>query len=89
MKQKLKSKIIKKDVIDLKGYTIRKGTKIFIVKEFDLVHFRTHEKEHFTKCLIDNGTGIKSINSELEYLSYNSYLNNVRKSVWNPSHKDG
>ena len=59
MKQKLKSKIIKKDVTDLKGLTIPKGTKIFIIKEFDLVHFRTHEKEHFTKCLIDNGTGIQ------------------------------
>jgi len=56
MKQKLKSKIIKKDVIDLKGWKIRKGTKIFIVKEFDLIHFRTKQKEHFTKCFIDNGT---------------------------------
>ena len=56
MNQKLKSKIIKKDVTDLKGYTIRKGTKIFIIKEFDLVHFRTKINEHFTKCLIDNGT---------------------------------
>ena len=56
MKQKLKSKIIKKDVTDLKGWTITKGTKIFIIKEFDLVHFRTHQKEHFTKCFIDNGT---------------------------------
>tara|TARA_R100000687_G_scaffold73435_1_gene64040 strand:- start:439 stop:657 length:219 start_codon:yes stop_codon:yes gene_type:complete len=56
MKQKLKSKIIKKDVTDLKGYTIRKGTKIFIIKEFDLVHFRTKINEHFTKCLVDNGT---------------------------------
>ena len=34
MKQKLKSKIIKKDVTDLKGYTITKGTKIFIIKEW-------------------------------------------------------
>jgi len=64
MKQKLKSKIIKKDVTDLKGLTIPKGTKIFIIKEFDLVHFRTHEKEHFTKCLIDNGTGIKNLMPE-------------------------
>ena len=64
MKQKLKSKIIKKDVTDLKGWTIPKGTKIFIIKEFDLVHFRTHEKEHFTKCLIDNGTGIKNLMPE-------------------------
>ena len=64
MKQKLKSKIIKKDITDLKGWTIPKGTKIFIIKEFDLVHFRTHEKEHFTKCLIDNGTGIKNLMPE-------------------------
>ena len=56
MKQKLKSKIIKKDVTDLKGYTIRKGTKIFIIKEFDLVHYKTQKNEHFTKCLVDNGT---------------------------------
>ena len=63
-KPTLKSKIIKKDVTDLKGLTIPKGTKIFIIKEFDLVHFRTHEKEHFTKCLIDNGTGIKNLMPE-------------------------
>ena len=62
--KELKSKIIKKDVTDLKGWKIRKGTKIFIIKEFDLVHFRTHEKEHFTKCLIDNGTGLKNLMPE-------------------------
>ena len=54
--KKLKSKIIKKDVTDLKGTTIRKGTQIFIIKEFNLIHFRTKQNEHFTKCFIDNGT---------------------------------
>ena len=54
--KELKSKIIKKDVTDLKGWKIRKGTKIFIIKEFNLIHFRTKQNEHFTKCFIDNGT---------------------------------
>ena len=63
MKQ-LKSKIIKKDTKDIKGITIPKGTRIFILKEFDLEHYRTHELEHFTKCLIDNGTDIKTLMPE-------------------------
>ena len=63
MKQ-LKSKIIKKDTKDLKGTTIPKGTRIFILKEFDLEHYSTHELEHFTKCLIDNGTDIKTLMPE-------------------------
>jgi hypothetical protein len=54
--EKLKSKIIKVDTVDLKGWKIRKGTKIFIIKEFNLIHFRTKQNEHFTKCFIDNGT---------------------------------
>ena len=51
------SKILMSDTKDLKGMIIPKGTRIFIIKEFDLIHFRTKETEHFTKCLIDNGTG--------------------------------
>ena len=62
--RQLKSKIIKKDTKDLKGITIPKGTRIFILKEFDLEHYSTHELEHFTKCLIDNGTDIKTLMPE-------------------------
>ena len=34
MAKKLKSQIIKKDVKDMKGITITKGTKIFVIKQF-------------------------------------------------------
>ena len=67
MNKKLKSQIIKKDVKDMKGITIRKGTKIFIIKEFDLVHYRTKQNEHFTKCLIDNGTAIYDLMPETAF----------------------
>ena len=67
MKQKLKSKIIKVDTVDLKGWKIRKGTKIFIIKEFNLIHFRTKQNEHFTKCLIDNGTGMFDLMPETAF----------------------
>ena len=65
--KKLKSKIIKKDIIDIKGTTIPKGTKIFIIKEFNLIHFRTKQNEHFTKCLIDNGTGMFDLMPETAF----------------------
>ena len=65
--KELKSKIIKKDVTDLKGWKIRKGTKIFIIKEFNLIHFRTKQNEHFTKCLIDNGTGMFDLMPEAAF----------------------
>ena len=58
------TRIIKKDTKDLKGITIPKGTRIIILKEFDMEHHRTHEIEHFTKCLIDNGTNIKTLMPE-------------------------
>ena len=67
MAKKLKSQIIKKDVKDMKGITIKKGTKIFVIKQFYLIHFRTHEKEKFTKCLIDNGSGIYDLMPETAF----------------------
>ena len=54
----MKSRVLKSKRIDLKGVVIPKGTKIYIVEEFDMVHYRTKQNEHFTKCLIDNGIDI-------------------------------
>jgi hypothetical protein len=64
MSQEMKTKILKSKVVDLKGMTIPKGTRIYIIGEFDMKHYRTHKNEHFTKCLIDNGTNEKKLMPE-------------------------
>ena len=46
--------IVKKDVVDLKGMTIRKGTKLFVIKEGSLHPIL---KNRIFLVRVDNGTG--------------------------------
>ena len=52
----MKEVIADKDIVDIKGWTIPKGTKIFITKEVNIKNPMTKKDEHFKVVKIDNGT---------------------------------
>lgn len=52
----MKSEIIQKDTKDMKGWTIRKGTQVFIVKIAKIKNPMTQKIETFKIVKVDNGT---------------------------------
>ena len=52
----IKTEIVEKDIKDLKGFTISKGTRLFILKETIINNPITKRTELFKVVKIDNGT---------------------------------
>ena len=52
-----KTRIIKKKTKDIKGMTIPKGTKVFIIKSFKIKNPIKQHTEQWKIVRIDNGTG--------------------------------
>ena len=54
MKKKIiREIIIEKDITDMKGWIIRKGTRLFVMAEMD-----TRENHRVVVVRVDNGTGL-------------------------------
>jgi len=54
--QTIRIEKIEQDIVDGKGWTIPRGAKIHVVKEFDVKNPITQRNEHFKVVRIDNGT---------------------------------
>jgi len=62
-----KTMVMDKDLIDVKGWTIPKGTTVFILKENKLKNPMTKKTEHWFNVKIDNGTGDLSLMPETAF----------------------
>ena len=60
----MKTMITKKEIVDMKGWTIPKGTTLHIIKEITIKNPMTKKTEHFMNVKIDNGSGIFELMQE-------------------------
>ena len=61
------------EIVDVKGWTISKGTTIHVMKESTIKNPMTEKTEHWKVVRIDNGTG------DLKYMSETAYKKEVGK----------
>lgn len=54
------------DILDSQGWTISKGTKMYVMKEASIKH-PTEGMKHFVVVRIDNGTGILELMPETAF----------------------
>jgi hypothetical protein len=55
-----------KDIVDSQGWTISKGTKMYVMKEASIKH-PTLGVKHFVVVRIDNGTGVLELMPETAF----------------------
>lgn len=62
----LRVAVADKDIVDVQGWTITKGTKMFVMKEASIKH-PTKGMMHFLVVRIDNGTEDLALMPETSY----------------------